>query len=123
MSLVGLRGTCLAGWWCTLEAMAEHGREWKAVLSTGHALCPPREPDLYPTSSRAREGHVPPFQALETLHQTQVPLPLPLMGRGTQIKETDTYLCLESFVSTHDIWFRRRREKTNNCVSSPPTCL
>lgn len=25
------------------------------------------------------------------------------MGRGTQIKETDTYLWLGSFVSTHDI--------------------
>ena len=109
-----------------LRCDLSHGRsgcEQKSLFSREHGFSPPREPGLYPNSSRVWEGDGPPFQAMEASHWKRVPLASPLMGRGTQIKETDTYLLLRSFVSTHDIWFRRRSCKTNYCVSSPPTGL
>lgn len=64
---------------------------------------------LYPISSWAWERDVPLSRLWKPHTKNMSPLTSSLMGRGTQIKETDTYLLLESFVSTHDIWFRRRR--------------
>lgn len=63
------------------------------------------------------------FRPRGASRRRRVPAASPLLGRGPPLKETDPYPLLGSFVCTHDGWLRRRSEKTNSPVSSPPTGL